>query len=935
MSETALLATPYKGLMPYSEEDAPFFFGREPERQIITANLRASRLTLLYGTSGVGKSSVLRAGVAHHLRQLAQRNLAKRGTPRFAVVVFSSWRDDPIAGLADRVQDSVAQALNVQTLEPVPPSRTLAQTLQAWTERVAGDLFIILDQFEQYFLYHPQEDGEGIFAVEFPRAVNSPDLRVSFLVSIREDSLAKLDRFKGRIPNLFDNYLRIEHLDREAARAAIEKPVEQYNLLRKTDVRVEPTLVEAVLDQVRTGQVVLGEAGRGVVRANTRPASAEVRIETPYLQLVMTRLWDEEMRAGSRALRLETLERLGGAEQIVKTHLDAAMSSLPTGEQDAAARVFHHLVTPSGTKIAHTVSDLAEYADLAETQVAPVLDKLSDPGIRIVRPVAPPPDRPAAPRYEIFHDVLAPAILKWREQYVQARELEKAEERAAKKTAAREREAARQRDLKRLRSWLVGLFLLIMVMVVLAVVAIRQSDAATRAQKTAVVAQATAETNEQLAATRAAEAVAAQSTAEAEANARATEVVVRTTAEAEAVAAQSTAEVAMAMEKTAMQEAWQSQAMATAVAAELSESYLYRGFINTKLDDQKQAITDYTKAIEVDPDYAVAYFYRGLAYADLDKYGQAITDYTKAIELDSDYVFAYLYRGFVYVDLGEYKQAITDYTKAIELDPNYAVAYYFRGLAYANLGEYDQAITDYTKTIELDPDYALAYDGRGFARNELKEYALAISDFTRAIELDPDLAFAYSNRGWAYSQLGDYTQAFQDFEKSVELNPNNPWVYYYRGLTYANLGNREAAVTDLEMALQLSEPPLDENRLSIAKAMLQRLRPPTTTATPTPTTTATSTRTPKPTSTVIPSGTPPPTHTPTSTPTEGPTETPTPTLTPSLTPTPTPAPPQPPTPEPTPIRPTPESPPTRVPEPTPIRPTPEPTPTALQHLLPP
>src|SRR5580698_4604891 len=54
---------PYVGLTPFTEEDAEFFFGRERERRIIAANLRTSRLTLLYGSSGVGKSSVLRAGV--------------------------------------------------------------------------------------------------------------------------------------------------------------------------------------------------------------------------------------------------------------------------------------------------------------------------------------------------------------------------------------------------------------------------------------------------------------------------------------------------------------------------------------------------------------------------------------------------------------------------------------------------------------------------------------------------------------------------------------------------------------------------------------------------------------------------------------------------------------------------------------------------------
>ena len=62
---------PYKGLMPYDEADAPFFFGREAEAEIISANLMASRLTLLYGPSGVGKSSVLRAGVVRRLRALS------------------------------------------------------------------------------------------------------------------------------------------------------------------------------------------------------------------------------------------------------------------------------------------------------------------------------------------------------------------------------------------------------------------------------------------------------------------------------------------------------------------------------------------------------------------------------------------------------------------------------------------------------------------------------------------------------------------------------------------------------------------------------------------------------------------------------------------------------------------------------------------------
>jgi putative ribosome biogenesis GTPase RsgA len=74
--ETRLHASPYKGLAHYEEQDARFFFGRDRDREIIRANLAARRLTLLYGESGVGKSSVLRAGVVHDLRERALRDLA-------------------------------------------------------------------------------------------------------------------------------------------------------------------------------------------------------------------------------------------------------------------------------------------------------------------------------------------------------------------------------------------------------------------------------------------------------------------------------------------------------------------------------------------------------------------------------------------------------------------------------------------------------------------------------------------------------------------------------------------------------------------------------------------------------------------------------------------------------------------------------------------
>ncbi len=91
--------SPYVGLTHYTEEHAPLFFGREAERKRIIGNLRASRLTLLYAESGVGKSSLLRAGVAARVREAAEGRLSGRSSGRYVPVVFSSWGKAPVEGL--------------------------------------------------------------------------------------------------------------------------------------------------------------------------------------------------------------------------------------------------------------------------------------------------------------------------------------------------------------------------------------------------------------------------------------------------------------------------------------------------------------------------------------------------------------------------------------------------------------------------------------------------------------------------------------------------------------------------------------------------------------------------------------------------------------------------------------------------------------------
>ena len=181
----------------------------------------------------------------------------------------------------------------------------------------------------------------------------------------------------------------------------------------------------------------------------------------------MQRLWDEEAAGGSETLRVETLERLGGADRIVEEHLTGALAGLSESDRDAASRIFQQLVTPTGTKIAHEAGDLAGYAGLPRDATDRLLHELSDQ--RILRPLGRGDAKDE--RYEIFHDVLAPATLAWRAQH------------EAEQRLARERESARRRH-RRLAALAGSALAALAVLAVVAAYALSQrSDAEANARE--------------------------------------------------------------------------------------------------------------------------------------------------------------------------------------------------------------------------------------------------------------------------------------------------------------------------------------------------------------------------------------------------------------------------------------------------------------------
>jgi WD40 repeat protein len=482
ITELAVPATamgcPYVGLRVFTEDDAAMFFGREPERAVLISNLRAARLTLLYAQSGTGKSSLLRAGVASRLTELAQRSFDERGTARNIPVAFSSWRDEPTDELIAEIGQQITRFRPTASQAWQAPQR-LGEALEQASKATNATLLVILDQFEEYFLYRSEEARDGRFADELASCINSGALRANFLISIREDAYSGLgDLLKSRIDNVYGNYLRLTNLDADSAREAIEKPLASFNEAHREErpVEIEPALVDAVLGQLRPDQFVLDQTGKGRLEEPNGDEPNGDEIAAPYLQLVMERLWQAEVGLGSRKLRLVTLEQLGGAQTIVRTHVDRALSGLPPDDREAAVDILYHLVTPSGTKIALTAADLAEYTNRPVGPATALLERLASTETRLLRPVPPPPGKEGGIRYEISHDLLAPAILDWGGR-------QKADRLEQEKEVAEQQARIEKRRARNFRALAFGSLAVLVVAILLAVVAFvsgREAQAARR-----------------------------------------------------------------------------------------------------------------------------------------------------------------------------------------------------------------------------------------------------------------------------------------------------------------------------------------------------------------------------------------------------------------------------------------------------------------------
>jgi len=145
------------------------------------------------------------------------------------------------------------------------------------------------------------------------------------------------------------------------------------------------------------------------------------------------------------------------------------------------------------------------------------------------------------------------------------------------------------------------------------------------------------------------------------------------------------------------------------VYAQTAVEYLQNGNDDFSRHNFDQAIYEYTKAIDINPNLAKAYNNRGVAYAQEGSLSRAISDFTMAIADNVNDAEAYNNRGHAYAEVGNNDQAISDYTKAIDINAIYVKAYNNRQVLYYKMGLYDKAWVDVHQVEKIggtiDPNF--------------------------------------------------------------------------------------------------------------------------------------------------------------------------------------------------------------------------------------
>jgi tetratricopeptide (TPR) repeat protein len=190
----------------------------------------------------------------------------------------------------------------------------------------------------------------------------------------------------------------------------------------------------------------------------------------------------------------------------------------------------------------------------------------------------------------------------------------------------------------------------------------------------------------------------------------------------------------------------------------------------TWLYENEETLWSYT--VLRNPNCWLGYNNLGLALIQKGQTDEAIVEYKKALEIDPNYDAAHNNLGNALLRKGQIDEAIIHYQKALEINPNHAKAQNNLGNAFLQKGQIDEAIIHYQKALEINPDFAKVHYNLGDALLQKGRLDEAIAQFQKALEINPNIAETHNNLGIALAQKGQLDEAIAHFQEALRLKPD-------------------------------------------------------------------------------------------------------------------------------------------------------------------
>jgi WD40 repeat protein/Tfp pilus assembly protein PilF len=361
---------PFPGLRPFLQEEDYLFFGREEQTMELLQRLGTHRFVAVVGTSGSGKSSLVRCGL---LSELLGGKLLRAGASWEVAVTHPGG--NPLALLAEAIlqaglYDPEAPHAREQLLATL--SRSHLGLVEAVRQAHLGDgvnFLLVVDQFEEIFRFHEAGHLQQEAASEFVRmlleAATQTEVPVYIVLTMRSDFIGDCGQFEGLAEMVNRSEFLIPRLSREQYKRVIEAPI------KVAGGKISPRLLQRLLND-------LGQQAD----------------QLPCLQHALMRTWSLwAARGDSNVVDLDDYQRVGRMSEALSLHADEVYESLETDRQRGlCAGMFKALTVQEsenrGIRRPQRLGKLCEILDVPAEELLPIIDAFRQPNVTFLMPPA-------------------------------------------------------------------------------------------------------------------------------------------------------------------------------------------------------------------------------------------------------------------------------------------------------------------------------------------------------------------------------------------------------------------------------------------------------------------------------------------------------------------------------------------------------------------